>query len=200
VQARLWLNLFLDKIYQNQDYHWLVKEVTGLSASQGVALPNDYRAAVSISFGDLGNERPIEILWDAAEFNARKNLLQAGMADIPQYAYIDQVSKTVRFLPPAVGGKTWSLQYYHIPDIPDHKEAAGDDHIPFWDAPVSILTDAIFQKALEYNDDQRQGPAKAELQGEIIENKKNNHDRRAGKSRMKMGKSFRNRFGSRRGF
>jgi hypothetical protein len=199
-QGRLWLNLFLDKIYQNQDYHWLVKSSGSLSATQDSALPTDYRAAVSATFGDPGQEKPIDILWDAAEFDNRKNLLQSGAVDIPQFVYIDQVTKTVKFLPPALGGKTWNLQYYHVPTIPTHLNSSGDNQVPVWGAPMSILTDAIFQKALEYNDDQRQGPAFQTLQGEIIENKKNNHDRRAGKSRLKMGKSFRNRFGTRRGF
>lgn len=193
-QGRLWLNLFLEKIYHNQDYHWLIKDAGDLPATQNQDVPLDYRAAANATFGAPGNVLPLTILWDVVEFDAHRNLLDSTPVSRPQFVYIDHITRKIVFLPVADSTQVWNLKYYHLPDLPDFNDPNTDNDIPLWRAPFSILTDAIFQKALEFNDDTRQQASANDLKVEIAENKKNNHDRRAGKSRLKMGKSFRNRF------
>ena len=192
--GRLWLNLFLDRIYHNQDFHWLKKSSSGLSATQGSSLPTDYRAGISATFGEEGNVSQLTVLWDSAEFDARRNLLGTQTTDRPTFIFIDEVAKTVQFLPKPESGGVWNLHYYYLPELPDHTDPGFDDDVPLWRANFQILVDEIKAKALEFNDDERQGQAAAGVNAGISENKINNHDRRAGRSRIKLGKQFRNRF------
>jgi hypothetical protein len=190
--GRLWLNLFLQKQYRTQDYHWLIKDSGNLSVYNGIQMPIDYRAAKSATIGTNGNENRLELLWDAQEFDAKKNI--ASSTSTPQYVYIDQITKTATFLPTPQSGLIWQLKYFYLPELPDHKDSDTDGLIPVWDASFQILIDAIKQKAYEYNDDARQTSARQELSQDIAMDKMNNHDRRAGRSTMRMGKSFRKRF------
>lgn len=191
--GRLWLNLFLEKIYKTQDYHWLIKDSGDLSAANGVSIPKDYRAAKSATIGQNGNESRLELIWDAQEYDALKHLADST-ATIPSYVYLDQQAKTATFLPTPAGSLIWQLKYFYMPTLPDHRDSDTDGLIPVWEASFDILVDAIKQRAYEYNDDTRQTAARQELTQDVATDKMNNHDRRAGRSTLRMGKSFRRRF------
>lgn len=192
--ARLWLSLFLQDIYHNQDFQWLTKKVSGVSVRNGTCVPVDYRAARSAVLVRKGKaSENILFLTDPEDID-EKIMQNGGAIGGPKYAYVDEESKTFKFIPESTEDVTMDLTYYYIPEIGDFDSAVCDDDVPLWDLPWSILVDHIKQRAFEYNDDQRQTGAETQVKNKIMEAKMNNHDRRAGPSRMKLGKRFKKRF------
>lgn len=194
-QARYWLSMFLEDVYMNQDLEWLTKYQTGIDASQsGVEVPVDYRAAKA---GTLvhpnGTTSKINFLTKDEEIEEKK--MQAGDAQgTPQYCYVDQRLKTFNFITTPNQAFTMNLRYYHIPEIGEVDSSLCDDDVPTWGMPSSILVDHVKTRAMEYNDDQRQVGAETGVKNKFMDAKMNNHDRRAGPSRIKMGKRFKKRF------
>lgn len=192
--ARLWLNLFLEKQYYNQDYDWLIKTVDGLAVVQGGTLPSNYRAARSATIVENGKLLSLTVVTNPAEWDEIKETASIT-SGVPRFIYIDHDTRLFYFPGEPVSGLTWNLKYYHIPDLPDHTDPTTDMLIPKWGLPADILVQNITARAFEYNDDSRQDSKAGMVEKEIGDAKKNNHDRRGGKSRLALGKSFRKRFG-----
>lgn len=193
--GRLWLNLFLEEQYYNQDLYWTLKESTGLAVANGLSLPSDYRAAKAAQLVQSnGTRSEIQIIDDYDEWYSKKLALGTVNSGIPQYAFVDELNRTFDFLPAPSSGITMDLSYYSIPSLPDHTDAGTDSQTPVWKQPAQILVDHIVEKAMMYNDDDRhQGMEQRNMQ-KIAQAKMNNHDRRGGPSRMAMGKRFKKRF------
>ncbi len=81
-----------------------------------------------------------------------------------------------------------------MPTLPTHTTSAGDSLIPKWELNDEILIRAVMMKALYYNDDKRYNDSVQELMKEILEAKMNSAEFRAGRSKIRLGKSFRRRF------
>jgi hypothetical protein len=187
--ARLWLNLFLEKLYYNQDFDWLIKSVSGLAATQGQAFPSDYRAARSAWIE--GNE--IKVLSNPMDYDVKRKSMGSSQG-VPQFIYADHDIRQFFFLPQPSAGLSWDLRYYYMPTLPDHSDPTSDLLVPKWGLPMEILVDFVKSRAMEYDDDSRQESASSRVYQEIITSKMNNHDRRAGPSRLSMGRRFSKRF------
>lgn len=191
--ARLWLNLFLEDFYYNQDVEWLVKSLNAQAVSDGMAMPTDYRAARSAVIMSSSGSASIEIINNSAQYDeARKQ--NAAYATLPQFIYANHDERKFYFVPIPTGTVTMDLKYFYVPAIADHTNPASDSLVPKWELPSSILVDMIKFNAMEYNDDKRQGDALKMADDKISKSKINNRDSRAGSSRIQMGKRFRKRF------
>ena len=188
--ARLWLSMYLEEMYLNQDFEWLVKWATGLSAANGVSIPTDYRAAKSaVLVHPNGATTPISMLSKPDEYD-EKRLSMGETSGQPQYGFVNPQDRKFYFLPSPDQAYTLDLKYYYVPDIGGVEDDTDDDTVPTWRLPSSILVDHIKSRAFEYNDDQRQEGATKMVLDKVAQAKFNNHDRRAGPSRLPMGKRF----------
>lgn len=194
--ARLWLNLILEEIYLTQDFDWLVKTNSAFAVTQGASLPTDYRSAKSaVIVHSNGSEAPLEILSNAAEYDFKRlNHSESTEEGQPRYVYANHDTRVFYFLPAPDQTYTMNLKYFYLPTIPTHVGSSGDADTVKWGLPYRILIDAIKTMAFEYNDDTRAEAAAQSVVARIAAAKMNNHDRRAGKSKFAMGKSFRKRF------
>lgn len=192
--ARLWLSMFLEDVYMNQDLEWLEKYKTGIPVVNGTDIPLDYRAAKSgILIHPNTTTTQIRFLTKSEEIDEK--IMQSGNAlGAPKYCYVDQMNRTFNFITQPNGAYSMNLRYYSIPEIGDFDTALCDDDVPSWGMPFSILVDHIKSRAMEYNDDQRQVGADQVVRNKFAEAKMNNHDRRAGPSRMQLGKRFKKRW------
>lgn len=194
-EARLWLNLFLEQQYMIQDWSWLVKSDTGLEVSDGVEFPSDYRAGRSAILVDQnGAKFPVDIIDRPDHYDYETLSVETGTEGQPRLIYANHDSRTFSFLPAPSQTYTMELKYYYIPSLPDHTDDSADEDTVKWGLPAQILIDHIKMRAYEYNDDQRYAPTKQEIQSDIGAAKVNNHDRRAGPSRIPFGKRFGKRF------
>lgn len=192
-QGRLWLSLFLEEVYSNQDLEWLEKLEEDIEVADGTEVPVDYRAAKSaILVHPNGSNSPITFLTKSEEIDQKR--MNANAPGTPQWCYVDQMNGTFNFIPQADQAYTMDLRYYSIPEIGEVDSDLCDDDVPSWGMPFSILVDHIKARAMEYNDDQRQESANVQVKNKFGEAKMNNHDRRAGPSRLKLGKRFKRRF------
>lgn len=193
--ARLWLNLFLEKMYMTQDFDWLVKTGSGLSVTNGVAFPTDYRAGKSgiINYAN-GSTAPVTVLARADEYDMHKISIGPTTEGQPEFVYANHDERKFYFLPAPDQVYTWDLKYFYIPTLPDHTDSGTDTQTVKWGLPATILIDHIKARAFEYNDDQRQEGANVQVMNDVTLAKMNNHDKRAGSTRMPMGKRFRGRF------
>ena len=193
--ARLWLNLFLEKQYMSQDFKWLVKTATGLTVTDGTAFPTDYRAAKSgVLRTPEDSLAQIDVFDASDEYDAKRMAFGSISTGQPRSVYANHDLRKFYFLPQPDQTYSWELQYYYMPTIPTHADSSGDSETIKWGLPSSILVDHIKAMAFEYNDDQRQTSAKQEVANDISQGKMNDRDKRAGSTRINMGKSFRNRF------
>ena len=193
-EARMWLNLFLDEFYSNQDMDWLVKTISAQAVSNGVSLPSDYRAMKSLIMNDSGSQLEIEVINDADEYD-RRRVGYSSTTGFPVLAWADWDNKTLYFLPPPKSGLTMDLKYYYYPTLPDPNDVGSDNDTIKWELPAQILVDFIKSAAMEYNDDVRQDAATQKLMDKIALARFNNRDARAGSTRTKMGRRFRKRRG-----
>lgn len=191
--ARLWLNLFLEEQYNNQDWSWLVKTEPSLAVVQGGTLPSDYRSAKVARITSDQNDQPLKVIEDADEWDYVQNLAGNG-SGVPTYMYVERSTGLYYFAPAPAGILTLKLSYYFLPTLPNHTDPTSDSEIPVWGLPFRILTDHIKAEAMEYNDDVRQDKAMSGVDKKLADAKMNNHDKRAGRHRLKLGKSFKKRF------
>ena len=192
--ARLWLSMFLEEMYVNQDLEWLEKYVTAIPVVQDTPVPCDYRAAKSaILIHPNGSKSVITSLTKSEEIDSKIMQMVTSKA-APRYFYVDQALRTMRFIPEPDQVYSMNLRYYFVPEIGDPSNSYADGDYPAWGLPVSILIDHIKSRAFEYNDDQRQGNSDVQVKNKLAESKMNNHDRRAGPSRTQLGKRFKKRF------
>lgn len=196
-EARLWLNLFLEKFYYNQDVKWLEKTLAAQTLTNGMSLPADYRGLSSVlvttSTGTKASPLVIQSIeeYDKLRASYSNNAQTSG---VPNYIYIDQDNKYLYFLPTPSSGMTIDISYYYMPTLTDHENSGFDDAVPKWEMPYEILVKFITAAAMQYNDDQRQFDLFKMIDSAISEWKFNSRDTRASSTRFKMGKSFRKRF------
>lgn len=192
--ARYWLSMFLEDMYMNQDFEWLAKRETGIVVADDTEIPEDYRAAISaILVHPNGTTSPLQVLTQTDEIE-QKSLQMTATLGAPQFVYIDPIDRVFKFISQPDQAYTMNLRYYHIPEIGLVSDDTCDDDVPHWGLPASILIDHVKARAFEYNDDQRQEGADVKVDNKIMRSKMNNHDRRAGPSRIKLGKRFKKRF------
>jgi hypothetical protein len=189
-QARLWLNLFLEKIYKTQDWPWLIKSSGEVALTEGGSLPSDYwKMKAANLLIDSRVVSPMIVISDAAEYATRLQV------ESPLRVYIDETNRVFKFIGMPDGSSyTWEYWYYYLPTLPNHTDAATDTQVPVWGLHDEILIRAVQLKALYYNDDKRYNEGIQELMQEIVQGKMNSFDFRAGHNRIKLGKSFRRRF------
>lgn len=187
-EARLWLNLFLESIYRNQDYHWLRKQTT-LTTSEGLAWPSDYLRSYSAVLLQNGNENQFK-QFTVDEYDMYRIASSSGT---PAGYFADPNTRTFKFYPQPAQALQWKLRYYYLPTLPDASSPVGDSDEPVWEADPTILIQSIYVRALEYDDDSRFDKEEQRLEAMIAKAKMNDFDTRAGNTRMKLGKSFRRR-------
>ncbi len=190
--ARLWLNLFFEDMYMNQDFDWLVKRLDGQSLSDGMAIPDDYRAAKSAMLNSPdGSIRPIQIIQDVEEYDLHRD--PNSTDSTPQKIYVDHDQRKFYLMPGPASGYSLDLKYFYMPDLPDSTDADTDDETVKWGLPSHIIIDFIKAMAFEYNEDSREGEAFQKVIARVALSKMNSKDSRAGSSRLKWGKSYRRR-------
>lgn len=189
--ARLWLNLFLEEFYMNQDVEWLVKTAT-LSLTDGLAFPTDYRAAKIASVIRNSNSMFVPVTSDFEMFKLHKK--QNTTAGIPILVLANHDSRVFNFSPEPISGLQLEISYYFMPALADHTDVESDDLEVKWELPKSILIEALKGMVHEYNDDERQAVSDQKVMAKVQASKFNQRDSRAGTTRMSMGKSFRKRF------
>ncbi len=191
-QARLWLNLFFEDVYMNQDFDWLIKTLDGQSLSDGMAIPTDYRAAKSaILTAPNGGYAPIVITNDVEDYDVRRDPNTTDST--PLKIFVDHDQRKFFLVPGPATGYTLDLKYYYIPTLPDYTDTTTDTGTVKWGLPTHIIIDFVKAMAMEYNEDSRQANAFQTVMGKITAAKVNSKDSRAGSSRLKFGKSFRRR-------
>ena len=187
--GRLWLNIYLDSMYRNQDLSFLLKSSSGMPCIQNAPLPSDYRALHTATVGVSGV--PLEVV--ALDHFVALNQAQSKHGT-PLWLCIDGGNKTAQFYPSPWQGVTWNMTYYSMPELPDPNDPLTDSEIPKWELSSDILIQAVYAKALQYLDDSRAEKAQADAQLMFTQAKMNSRDMRAGSSTFKLGKSFRRRF------
>lgn len=198
-EARLWLNLFLEAQYLNQDYEWLVKRIDSRAMVEGDTLPSDYVRMKNLTV------TPQRLPMQLVEEDQYENLLRgyvnvsASNYGTPRYAYIDQNLALIHFVPvPFPAGPSqlvYNYGYYYFPSLPEVADNAHDSDVPKWGLSNDILVQEIYTKALNWNDDERYGPEKEDVKKMLNDSKMNSRDLRAGSPRFKLGKCHRgNRF------
>ena len=189
--ARLWLNLFLEKIYKNQDFDWLVKDSGLVALTDGGAVPSNYWKMKSAAlYSDTAKQNEVLTVF-ADEWASLQGLNASGS---PTKVWVDELNRVFNFYPTPSESYNWRYFYYHTPTLPTHTDGTGDSASPVWGLNDDILIRAVQLKALYYNDDKRYSEAIQELMMEIQAAKLNSADFRAGHSKLRLGKSFRRRF------
>ena len=164
-----------------------------LPVIEGSSLPADYLRARDGSLLYGTQKIPVFFLtpeqYDAAT--------RAGASpSVPNRVYVDENARTFNWVPVPAGTYTLSLRYYYMPAMPDPYTPIGDSDVPLWQTDVEILIQAVYVRALQYDDDARYDKEEDKLygrEGMIARAKMNNADFRAGSSKIKLGKSFRRR-------
>lgn len=188
--GRLWLNQFLEDMYQNQDWPWLIRLST-LAVVQGGPIPIDYRAAVSVTIGrTVANQQQRVRIVAADEFHERFQRNQTEIGGTPEIIYVDERLRTFNYWPEPVSGLVIDFRYYDCPALPDQTDPGTDALFPVWRATTRILTQAIYVRALEYNDDVRFDKEEKKIFSMLNNHKMNARDLRAGRARLRYGKSF----------
>lgn len=192
-EARLWLNIFLEKMYRTQDWAWCLKTITGGSISQGMSLPSDYLRVktATLVVNGVPQRKPL-IQVGPEEYDSLTN--QVAATGNPEKFFVDELLKTVNFWPAATANLAWNCRYYYLPALPDPTDPSTDSQTPIWQEDSEILVQEIIQKAMKYNDDERRDRERGERDDMLTKAKMNSIDMRAGHNRIKLGKSFRRRF------
>ncbi len=189
-EARLWLNLFLDGQYQNQDWPFAMK-VSTLSVVDGAAIPTDYLRARSVNIL-YGSQRLPVLMLTPEEYDFHRQA-QVGTG-VPRKLYVDQNARTFHWIPVPQETYSFELRYYYMPVLPDPYSPIGDSETPLWRVDDDILIQAVYIRALQYDDDSRFDKEEQKLMMMIRDAKINSPDFRAQMNRIKLGKSYRRRF------
>jgi hypothetical protein len=190
-QGRLWLNNFLDYVYKNWDWVWLLKWNGETSLTDPLSFFSDYRKLKSANL--MLNGQPQNQLFsvDAEEWMALRR--QGISSGAPTHVFPDKEAGVFRFWPTPSGSFDWDPLYYKIPTLPTHLDGTGDSLTPTWGETEQLLIDGVKLGALYYNDDGRWESGVKDMMSGIVQAKLNSYDSRAGSNRIKMGKSFRRR-------
>lgn len=160
---------------------------------QGSTIPTDYLRARDGSL--LYGTQKIPVFFMTPEQYDEATRAHVTTA-VPNKVYVDEYARTFTWVPTPAQVYTLSLRYYFMPDMPDPYTPIGDSEIPLWQTDVEILIQAVYIRALQYDDDARYDKEYDKLygmEGMIAKAKMNNADFRAGSSKIKLGKSFRRR-------
>lgn len=188
-EARLWLNMFLDGQYRNQDWPFAMKTAS-LAVTQGATIPTDYLRARSADIINGSNRLPVLFLTpEQYDFDRQSSINPS----IPRKVYVDQYARTFNWVPAPSEVFTMELRYYFLPVLPDPYTPIGDSETPLWAVDDDILIQAVYVKALQFDDDARFDKESARLDDMIKKAKINSPDFRASTNRIKLGKSFRRR-------
>ncbi len=190
--ARLWLNLFLEKVYLVQDWSWLLK-ITQTALSSPMAVFSDYRGfkGGNLILNGVFQGEITHVWYDEWQAFERGGTTAGN----PKYVWVDETNNQFNFWPTPTLNYTFECSYYWTPTLPDPTTNGGDSLIPLWpNLPNDVLIEAIKQKALYYKDDERYQASEKSLMDQIMQAKFNSIDRRGGASKMTMGKSYRRRF------
>jgi hypothetical protein len=190
-EARLWLNIYLEKAYRTQDFAWLLKGASSLAVTQGGAVPSDYLRMKSARL--LSGNGTVPMLQVGPEEYDSLNS-NASATGSPVKYFVDEQLKQFFFWPSPSTNLLFNIRYYYLPTLPDATDATTDALIPVWNEDPEVLIEEIFHKALKYNDDPRSKEAEASRDKMLNQSKMNNMDMRGGRNRIKLGKSFKRRF------
>jgi hypothetical protein len=188
--GRLWLNEFLEDQYNDQDWKWLIKDLT-LAVVQGGAFPVDFRTAKIASIGESARNQQRIRFVDADEYQEKFSRAQGETLGNPEVVWEDTTTRTFQYWPTPATNLFMTLKYYSCPALPDPDDSTTDNEIPFWGGTSKILIQSIYIKALEYNDDARFEKEEVKLGKLVNAHKMNQHNLRAGRHRLKLGKDFR---------
>lgn len=194
-EARLWLNLFLEKQYLSQDYEWLLKNVDNRLCVNGDTLPSDYIRMKTITV--TSNRLPVKLVeadeyeWLRRGYGFDQTTSQQN--GTPNWAYIDQNANLIYFLPvpPSSNSVYYNYFYYSFPTLPDPTSSSGDSQVPKWGETTDILIQAIFARALQWLDDDRAPVEINNVKALLTDSRINSRDLRAGSPRFKLGKCHR---------
>lgn len=192
--ARLWLNLFLEKVYKTQDWAWLVKDGGTLSLTDGGSVPSDYWKLKGGNVFNSNGDYVGQVRQVTADEWIQLKQSKATSSGTPIYLYVDEDARTFNLWPTPDTTYTWNPFYYYLPTLPTHSDNTGDAATPKWGLNDEVLIRAVQLKALYYNDDQRYKDEEQILITELVQAKMNSGDFKAGSHKLKLGKSFRNRF------
>jgi hypothetical protein len=192
-EARLWLNLFLETQYDNQDHEWLLKYVDKRPLVMGDTLPTDYVRMKTITV--TPNRLQMRLVeadeWESIRANAGFDfgVTTTGTSRI---CYIDQATSLIYFWPtPPTAGPgqlVYNYYYYFFPVLPEIADGAHDTDIPVWGLTNDILIEQIYVRALNWNDDLRYKDEKENVMDLLNKSKMNSRDLRAGSPRFKLGR------------
>lgn len=197
--ARTWLNLFLQKQYNNFDWKWLEKiSAANAVSNNGTSLPDDYRAAMSVTLiTSNGSRLPEKVrIVGPEEFEYFKRGVNAS--GTPEVALLDMTNRLLYFWPLPSSPMTFDLRYLYMPEMVD-TILAGDNDEVFWPQSEIILVQSVYVAALQFLDDARYQAEDKKLDDLLAEEKMNQRDQRAGRGTLPLGRSFRTRFGRRAG-
>lgn len=161
-----------------------------LPVIQGSTIPTDYLRARDATLIQGSQRRPVLLLTPEQFDQDRRNGYNVS---IPVKVYVDQYARTFTWIPAPAEVYTLSLRYYFMPELPDPYTPIGDDDEPLWATDDEILIQAVYVRALQYDDDSRYDKESERLMMMIRDARTNNPDFRAGTSRIKLAKSFRRR-------
>ena len=191
--ARLWLNLFLDKIYNVQDWNFLKTNSGIVSLVQGGSSPAGYKKLSSANLLYQGYvQREITSFNGDGEYQAY--LRMGTVVGQPQKVYIDKQANTFNFWPPPDYSYQWQYFAFITPTLPDPTDSSGDSVIPLWPMASNDLIEAVQLKCLYYQDETRYKDEEAKLIKSITDSKTNQFDSQGGNNTMKLGKKFRRRW------
>lgn len=192
--ARLWLNLFLEKVYKTYDWEWLVKDNGVAAITDGGSFPVDYWKFKTANLLDGTTEGFICELDTLTADQYAFRLRGGSVSGTPREVFLNLDARSFHLWPTPNLSFKWRLFYYYLPTIPTHTNGSGDGNTPKWGLHDDILIRAIQLKATYYNDDTRYASEEKALFEEIAAGRMNSHDKRGGTNRLKFGKSFRKRF------
>jgi hypothetical protein len=191
--ARLWLNLFLDKVYQCQDWNWLKTDSGIVSLVQGGSTPSGYLKLASANLIYQGYvQREIVAFNGDGEYQAYRRM--GTVSGQPQKVYIDTQAGTFNFWPPPDYNYSWQHYSFIAPQLPDPTDASQDTNIPLWPLQADALIKAVQLKCLYYQDETRYAAEEKALIDEIVAGKINRMDTQGGNNTLKLGKKFRRRW------
>ena len=191
--ARLWLNLFLDKVYNVQDWNWLKTDSGIISLVNGGTCPAGYKKLSSANLIYQGYvQREIVSFNGDGEYQAYQRM--GTTSGQPQKVYIDKQTNTFNFWPNPDFSYQWRHFSFIIPQLPDPTDAAQDTNIPLWPMQQDALIRAVQLKCLYYQDETRYAAEEKALMDEIVAGKMNQFDSQGGNNTLKLGKKFRRRW------